>query len=367
MKFSLIAPCCNEAGNLPVFVDSVCRCFGAGEFECELVLVDDGSTDGTQAVIAQQMERCLAGGFPRMSFTVIELSRNFGKESALFAGLENATGDYIGFIDSDMQQDPQVAMEMLRELVADPTFDVVAAAQKQRRERYLLRVVKGLFYRCFNAMSETGIPADVSDFRVFTRQVADTLLSMRESFRFTKGLFSWVGFKTKVVPYEVHDRAAGKTKWSLRSLVSYAWNGVLAFSTWPLKVIMLLGVALALLSLVFLGLDLYGKVAHNDDISTTMILVYVVLMMGGIQMFVLGVLGEYMARGYIESKNRPIYVARSVVHRASTDVVRGDRGIGDAVERVICSLPSGSTYETKAAFAHDVVLPDGACREGASK
>lgn len=311
MDFSLIVPCYNEAENLSVFFGSACRCFENTDYSCELIFVNDGSNDGTTDVILQQIDRYRSEGGTKLSFSMIELSRNFGKESALFAGLDHASGDYIGFIDADMQQDPQVALTMLQILINEPEFDCVAAVQKKRRESLGIRLFKRCFYRIFNVMSSTQLLADVSDFRVFTRQVADAILSMHENYRFSKGLFSWVGFRTKVIPYEVHERYAGKTKWSFRKLLSYGWNGVLAFSTLPLKIIMMLGIVLALCSVVLFLFDVYQKIAFNDEIPLSMILLYVVVLLSGIQMAVLGVLGEYMARGYIEAKQRPVYIARS--------------------------------------------------------
>lgn len=259
MDFSLIVPCYNEAENLSVFFGSACRCFENTDYSCELIFVNDGSNDGTTDVILQQIDRYRSEGGTKLSFSMIELSRNFGKESALFAGLDHASGDYIGFIDADMQQDPQVALTMLQILINEPEFDCVAAVQKKRRESLGIRLFKRCFYRIFNVMSSTQLLADVSDFRVFTRQVADAILSMHENYRFSKGLFSWVGFRTKVIPYEVHERYAGKTKWSFRKLLSYGWNGVLAFSTLPLKIIMMLGIVLALCSVVLFLFDMYQK------------------------------------------------------------------------------------------------------------
>ena len=311
MDFSLIVPCYNEAENLSVFFGSACRCFENTDYSCELIFVNDGSNDGTTDVILQQIDRYRSEGGTKLSFSMIELSRNFGKESALFAGLDHASGDYIGFIDADMQQDPQVALTMLQILINEPEFDCVAAVQKKRRESLGIRLFKRCFYRIFNVMSSTQLLADVSDFRVFTRQVADAILSMHENYRFSKGLFSWVGFRTKVIPYEVHERYAGKTKWSFSKLLSYGWNGVLAFSTLPLKIIMILGIVLALCSVVLFLFDMYQKIAFNNEIPLSMILLYVVVLLSGIQMAVLGVLGEYMARGYIEAKQRPVYIVRS--------------------------------------------------------
>lgn len=326
MDFSLIIPCFNEARNLPAFLAAATACFDSADVDYELIFVNDGSSDDTMDVLAREIAayraRGNAGGVAvvntmsqpktcsRASITVVELSRNFGKEPALYAGLERAKGACIGFIDADMQQDPQVALSMLHYLDSHDDIDCVAAVQDARKESLPLRVCKKLFYKIFNEMTETRILADVSDFRVFRRPVAQALLSMHEQFRFSKGLFSWVGFKTYVMPYQVHERLSGKSKWSLRKLISYGWNGVLAFSTWPLKLVMYAGIILALASLVFLGLDLYDKIAFNSDIPISQMLLYVVLLLGGIQMFVLGILGEYMARAYIEAKQRPVCIVR---------------------------------------------------------
>lgn len=311
MNFSLIVPSYNEARNLPTFIAAATACLDGEDLDYELVFVDDGSSDDTSEVLKREIESYRAAGSGRAAFVVVELARNFGKEAALHAGLERATGDCIGFIDADMQQDPQVALKMLRFLDDNPEIDCVAAVQESRKESLPLRACKKLFYRVFNGMSDTRIIADVSDFRVFRRPVAEALLSLREQFRFSKGLFAWVGFSTHVMPYQVHERLSGKSKWTVRKLVSYGWNGVLAFSTWPLKLVMYAGVILALITLFFFGWDLFEKMAYNYDISTTQLLVYVVLLMGGIQMFVLGILGEYMARAYIEAKNRPVCIVRN--------------------------------------------------------
>lgn len=319
MNFSLVIPSYNEARNLPGFLVAATECLDGEDIDYELIFVNDGSADDTPAVLERAIARYRAAGSGRATITVVDLSRNFGKEAALYAGLEHATGDCVGFIDADMQQDPQVAFQMYRYLEEHSDTDCVAAVPEKRCESLPLRVCKRLFYQVFNGMSETRIIADVSDFRVFRRPVAEALLSLHEQFRFSKGLFAWVGFNTHVIPYEVHERHYGVSRWTLRKLVSYAWNGVLAFSTWPLRLIMYAGMVLAFVSLVFFGLDLYDKIAYNSDIAISQVLLYVVLLLGGIQMFVLGVFGEYMARAYIESKHRPIYLTRNeYVSRASS-------------------------------------------------
>lgn len=316
MDFSLIVPCYNEAENVDYFFWSACRCLEKTDYNCEIIFVDDGSSDGTFDVIRQQISKYRSNNEKSktsgsISFRVIEFSRNFGKESALYAGLEKSAGQYVCFIDADMQQDPETAVAMLDLLIREPEYDCIAAVPEKRKDPFPIRILKGAFYKSFNHLSDIKLLEDVSDFRVFTRQVADTLLSMHETYRFSKGLFSWIGFKTKVIPYTVRDRHSGKSKWSVRKLFSYSWNGVLAFSTVPLKIIMVLGVVLAFCSLCLFAYYAYQKIAFNDDVSATMILINVVLLLSGVQMLILGVLGEYMARGYVESKRRPIYIERN--------------------------------------------------------
>lgn len=310
MDFSLIIPCFNEAHNVPRFYEEATTCLDGLGVNYELLFIDDGSTDDTEKTLFELLEKHRLRGANHSIMRVVSLSRNFGKEAALFAGLERACGECMGFIDADLQQDPQVACEMFEILKESPDIDCVAAVQHNRLESLPLRCCKKLFYRMFNAMGETRILTDVSDFRVFRRSVACALLSMREQFRFSKGLFAWVGFRTKVIPYNVRERFAGTSQWTLRKLVSYGWNGVLAFSTWPLKIVMYSGIVLALVSLAFFGWDLFDKIAYNIDIPLSQIILYVVLLMGGIQMFVLGLFGEYMARAYIEAKHRPVYLVR---------------------------------------------------------
>lgn len=338
MDFSLIIPCYNEAENVRAFLSAALSCFGQEDLSCELIFVDDGSTDGTSQAIHEAISSWRKSGFgdsalgspsrcagpahlggetmpsgavrARISFRVVEFARNFGKEAAMFAGLEQSSGDYVGFIDADLQQDPTVSLKMLRILQAQPDYDCVAAVQEQRHESLPMRACKHVFYRAFNRMCNLDVVEGASDFRVFSRPVAEALLSMREQFRFSKGLFSWIGFKTKVITYQVHDRYKGQSKWTLRSLASYAWNGIVAFSTWPLRAVMVLGVLLALVTFGLFAFDIACKLLFNDDLPANQVLLYVVLLLGGIQMFVLGVFGEYLARAYIESKHRPLYVAR---------------------------------------------------------
>lgn len=309
MDCSLIVPCYNEAKNLPAFFAAATAAFDAHGLVYELVFVNDGSADDTARVLAEEVSAYRARGGDA-SVVVLEFSRNFGKEAALFAGLERSRGDYVCFIDADMQQDPATALHMLSFLRSNDDYDCVAAVQQARRESLPLRLVKRTFYKLFNDMSEMSLIENASDFRVFTRQVADALLSLREHFRFTKGLFSWVGFKTYAMPYEANERLSGKSKWTLRALLRYAWDGVLAFSTWPIRAVMGVGIVLAIVSVPLLGWDLYATLSAAPDVSSSQVMLDVVLLLSGLQLLAMGVFGEYMARAYVETKGRPLYIMR---------------------------------------------------------
>lgn len=310
MKFSLIVPCYNEAANLPVLLKAATDCFDNDNISYEIIFANDGSTDETMEVLTAAIEEYRANPRSQGRVRVIELSRNFGKEAAMYAGLQAAEGEFVGFIDGDMQQDPMVSLKMLHLLERNEDIDCVAAVPDKRRDSAPVRVCKKTFYRAFSDMCSTPVVADASDYRVFRRSVADALLSLGEHNRFTKGLFSWVGFNTITITYEVHDRLNGSSKWSLRQLFSYAWNGMVAFSTWPLKLIMYLGIVLAVASVVFIGIDVVQRLAVNGVVVNDQLILYMIMLFGGIQMIVLGVVGEYIARMYTEVKARPIYIAR---------------------------------------------------------
>lgn len=359
MELSLIIPYFNEEQNLPSFLRAATTALDDLNIDYELLFFDDGSTDKSTKALMEATEAYSTSASGRSTIRIVELSRNFGKEAALLAGLERARGDYVGFIDSDMQQDPCVACEMYEYLRDNPDIDCVAAVPKQRKESLPLRLCKKAFYRGFNAMGETHILTDVSDFRVFRRNVAEALVSMQEQFRFSKGLFAWIGFRTHVIPYEVRARYSGTSRWTLRKLISYGWNGVLAFSTWPLKLVMYAGIILALISLVFFGLDLFEKAVYNIDIPLSQILIYVVLLMGGIQMFVLGLFGEYMARAYIETKRRPVYLVRedrTMISQAKTgcsETLQTEAGCGRASQAAPPQVRSGHAAATQANIQKD--------------
>ncbi len=314
---TLIVPCYNEAGNIPCFYRSATSVFREANVSLELVFIDDGSADDTLSAL----HRLARTHDHDVIVQVISFSRNFGKESGLYAGLQAARGRIVGLIDADMQQDPKIACQMYHYLQEHNDCDVVAAYQEERHERRLLRWSKHMFYRTFNAASdEIDIPADMSDFRLFRHDVATALLSMPEYFRFSKGLFAWVGFRTHAMPYTPHQRHSGTSSWSFSQLFHYAMGGILAFTTWPLKIAKWTGVVSALGALIYL---LYVVIVDYGIKGIAVpgypTLVCLILLLGGVQLLVLGIIGEYLARDYLEGKHRPLYIARERIDSAYDD------------------------------------------------
>ena len=306
---SLIALCMNEAENVAAFQAEALREFGDISFE--IVFVDDGSKDGTLDRLRQlyQENAC--------PVQVISFSRNFGKEAAMLAGMRAAKGELLAIVDADLQQPLSVVKEMVRLLQDNSLCDCVAAYQEHRNESSLQRGLKSSFYRVINRFSEVDFVANASDFRTFRRPVAEALLSMAESHRFSKGLFSWVGFPTQYIPYTARSREHGQTKWSLPKLFRYAWEGILSFSTIPIKMAIYLGLICAALSMAYLLVVLVQKLAFSIDVPGYATIVCLVLFLGGLQLFFLGILGEYIGRIYIQVKRRPPYIVREHLYRDS--------------------------------------------------
>ena len=226
MRLSLIVPCFNEQDNIFPFARAVAEVF-PDPSDYEIVFVNDGSKDKTLQNLKELHRQS------QQNIRVVSFSRNFGKESAIYAGLQHCDGEYISLIDADLQQDPAIVKQMTEILDAEPDTDCVCAFQETRHENKLMTSVKSAFYKMATNMSEVDFVDGASDFRTFRRTVRDALLQMPEYFRFSKGLFSWVGFNTKYIPYEAKERASGTTKWGFKKLLKYGWNGILAFSTAP--------------------------------------------------------------------------------------------------------------------------------------
>lgn len=318
MELTLIIPCHNEAENIEPLLMRMAECMEQLDAPdgLELVFVDDGSTDATFAKIEQAMD---TPAHPHISMKAIELSRNFGKEAAMLAGLENARGDLVGFIDADLQQDPATSFKMLNHLREHPEVDCVAAVQEERHEGRVLKWFKHRFYKAFNAVGDVELPANASDFRVFRRNVADALMSMPEYFRFSKGLFAWVGFRTHTIPYTPAKRHAGSTSWSFGSLMGYALGGIVSFTTWPLRLILYVGMLTSLVSIIYLLVVVFEYFVVGINVPGYPTLICITLLFAGIVMLALGIFGEYLGRIYIEGKHRPVYLARRVIEREGTD------------------------------------------------
>lgn len=310
MKLSLVVPCYNEQDNIELFYEETVKAFKDVSFDYEFIFVNDGSRDNTLKKLKK-----LYNEKTESDITVVSFSRNFGKESAIYAGIKNCDGDYVSLIDADLQQRPEVVLEMMNILQNEPEYDCVAAYQGKRRENSVMTGFKSGFYKLINRLSEVELHADASDFRTFTRGVADAIIEMGEYHRFSKGIFSWIGFNTKYIPYEVQERNAGETKWSFSKLVRYAFEGISAFSTKPLKLATYIGITASFAAIVYLIVVIIQRLFFNVAVSGYATIVALILLLGGIQLFCIGIIGSYLAKTYIQSKNRPIYIAKEILKR----------------------------------------------------
>ncbi len=304
MKLSLVVPCYNEEGNVDAFYRAVCSAFEGKIADYEVIFVNDGSRDNTLHNLHMLHEN------NPDNTAVVSFSRNFGKEAAILAGLKHARGEMVTFIDADLQQRPEVVCDMVKFLEANPSYDAVAAYQDKRKEGLLLGGFKKLFYKMINKMSETEFKNGASDFRTVRRCVADAILSMPEYSRFSKGIFSWVGFETYYMPYEVQERNSGESKWSFWKLFRYAVEGFVSFSTFPLKIATYAGLIAAMSSIIYLIVVVIQKLFFSIDVPGYPTIVVLILFIGGIQLLMLGIIGEYLARVYLQGKNRPIYIEK---------------------------------------------------------
>lgn len=303
MGVSFIVPCFNEEENIVPFFSAFSSTFSECKDEWELLFIDDGSRDGTYGEVASL-------SMAHQNVRVMRFSRNFGKEAAIWAGLKYASGDIIGIIDADLQQPPSDALAMVEIVQAHPEYDMVAAYQERRIESKVIARFKNAFYRVLSKSSGMEIINDASDFRVFRRNVAQAVLETPESSRFSKGIFAWIGFTTYPYPYTPIDRYAGESKWSFVKLLKYALNGLLAFTTAPLKIATILGTISSACSIVYFLIVLLQTLIYGVDVPGYATTLGVVLLLGGIQLLVIGIMGEYLARVYIQGKHRPIYIEK---------------------------------------------------------
>ena len=307
MKLSLIVPCYNEAENVGRFQNAVMDVFNGCEYDYEIIYIDDGSKDAT----LHNLKRIYAK--QACPVKVISFSRNFGKDAGIYAGLQHASGDYISVIDADLQQDPQLVREMVDILEEKNDYDVVAAYQDRRQEGRFLSLFKKCFYSLINKLSDTKLHSDASDFRTFRRSVAESMLAMGEYHRFSKGIFAWVGYNTYFIPYQAKERTAGKSKWNFRKLTNYAIDGIIGFSTKPLRIATFLGGLTAIAAIVYLITVVLEKLLVGIDISGYATIIVLILFLGSTQLFCIGIIGEYVGKIFEQSKDRPIYLAKEIL------------------------------------------------------
>ena len=305
---SFVVPCYNEEGNVRLIYEEIHRVFDARQIPVEIVMVNDGSKDGTGKALRELKQEKDDDGL-----IVVQFSRNFGKEAAMYSGLKHTNGEYVCIIDADLQERPEVALEMYDLLAETPELDVVAAYQDKRKESKVLSFFKRAFYRIINRLCEIDFHAGASDFRMFRRSVTNAILSISEYHRFSKGIFSFVGFETKYIPYDVAKRASGSSKWSFGKLFRYAIDGIIGYSTVPLKISTILGLLISYTAFVYMIVLLVKTLAFGRDVPGYATIVGLILLLGGIQLLMLGIIGEYLAKAYIQGKNRPVYIEKEVL------------------------------------------------------
>jgi len=303
---SVIVPCYNEEESVLLFYDEICKIAlnikTKFDVEFELLFINDGSKDKTLSVLRE-----LSKKDKRVRY--ISFSRNFGKEAGMYAGLQNSTGDYIAIMDADLQDPPYLLEDMLSG-IKNENYDCVAARRVNRKGEPPIRsFFARMFYKVMKGISQVDLVDGARDYRLMTRQVKDAILSLHEYGRFSKGIFGWVGFETKWLEYENVERVAGETKWSFWSLLKYSIEGIVAFSTFPLSLASWLGIIVCLIAFIFIFVVIIRTLVWGD-IAGYPSEMCVRLLLGGIQLFCIGVLGKYLSKTYLETKHRPLYIVK---------------------------------------------------------
>lgn len=298
---SIIVPCFNEEQTIALFYNEIKKVMLPSDMDFEILIVDDGSSDGTINIIKE-----LAKKDARIKY--LSFARNFGKESAMYAGLCNAKGDYVTVMDADLQDPPELLPEMIKKLESGE-YDSVATRRIDRKGESLIRSwFANRFYRLFNKYYYVEIVEGARDYRLMSRRMVDAVIAMGEFNRFSKGIYAWVGFRTFWMTYENTPRAAGETKWSFRKLMRYAIDGIISFSDAPLRVVSYIGSMMAMLSFFAMIFIVARKLIFGDPVSGWASTICIIVFIGGVQLAVLGVMGEYLAKTYMETKNRPHFI-----------------------------------------------------------
>ena len=301
---SVVVPCYNEEQALPYFIQEIQKVaaeMAQKQVELEILLVNDGSRDHTLSLL-----RDYAKQYENVRY--LSFSRNFGKEAAMYAGLEHARGDYVAMMDADMQDPPSLLPQMY-DLLQTGEYDSVATRRVSRKGEPPIRsFFARMFYKLINRISDADIVDGARDYRLMSRPMVDAILSMKEVNRFSKGIFGWVGFRTYWLPYENVERVAGETKWSFWKLFRYSLEGIIAFSTAPLAIASVMGLLVCLAAVAALAVVLVKTLAFGDPVAGWPSMICIILFLGGVQLLTVGIIGQYLAKTYLETKKRPIYI-----------------------------------------------------------
>ncbi len=301
---SVVAPAYNEEAGLSELYSRLVNSVKSLELELENIYVNDGSQDGTLELMNSQRSN-------DDRITIVDLSRNFGKEIALTAGLDNAQGDAVVIIDTDLQDPPELIEQLVENWTAG--YEVVTAKRSKRKgEGWFKRLTSYVYYRVLHKLSDIEIPKDTGDFRLLDRKPLDALLELREKHRYMKGLFAWIGYTQKEIIYEREERYTGQTKWNYWRLLNLAFDGLTSFSVLPLRIASLVGVLSAFVAIIFGIVIVFKKLMFGDPVAGYASLVVIITFLGGMQLLALGVIGEYLGRVFNETKNRPLYLTKEI-------------------------------------------------------
>ena len=304
MILSIIVPCYNEQEVLHIFYNELIINILKITNDYEIIFVNDGSKDNT-------IKECLKLKEKDNKISIIDFSRNFGKEAAIYAGLKESKGEYVVTMDADLQ-DPPFLLEQMYNQLQDNNLDNIATFRVNRKGEPKIRsFFARCFYRLINKMIDVEIVDGARDYRMMKRKMVDAILELQEYHRFSKGIFAWVGFNTKYIDYENVERAAGETKWSFWKLFKYAVEGIIAFTTLPLRIATVVGVTISIFGFIYMLYIAIKAMLFGDPVSGFPSLIVIITLLGGMQLLFLGIIGEYLARNYMETKKRPIYIVKN--------------------------------------------------------
>ncbi len=301
MKISLVIPCHNEANNISTLYHETISVLSSLHCNYEMIMIDDGSTDATLQAIKE-----LSSTDSNVKY--ISFSRNFGKEAAMYAGLNNSTGDYVAIMDADLQDPPSLLPEMMK-ILDSHNYDCVATRRSNRKgEKKIRSFFAKMFYKLINKISDTEIVDGARDFRLMSKDMVNAIISMNEYNRFSKGIFGWVGFKTHWISYENTERSSGESNWSITQLFKYALDGIISFSQTPLLLSSYLGILMTILAIAMLLVIVVSTLIWGNPVDGWASTACIIIFVGGLQLFCLGITSQYIARVFLETKHRPHYI-----------------------------------------------------------